>query len=100
MHSPAGAKPSALPALGQFEAGDFRPEYELVSLAKHPERPKDSASSAKLVVDIAGGAFPNVPAPVVNAAAGRRGEARVDALSPKRRSAIAKKAAATRWNNG
>lgn len=67
-------------------------------MAKHPKRPKDSASLAKLIVDIASGEVPNDPVPVASdARAVKRGEARAEALTPKRRSAIAKKAAEARW---
>jgi hypothetical protein len=70
-------------------------------MAKHPKRPKDSAALAKLVVAIASGDTPDDSEPMrqpPNAGAARRGEARAKALSPKRRSTIAKKAAKARWS--
>jgi len=65
-------------------------------MAKRPARPKDSALLAKLIVDIASGERPNDSFPVETAAT-RRGDARAAALSPRKRKAIAKKAAAARW---
>ena len=70
-------------------------------MAKRPARPKDSASLAKLIVDIASGAKPDDSEPMRHAAnlgAVRRGEARAAALTPARRKAIAKKAASARWS--
>jgi hypothetical protein len=63
---------------------------------KNPRRPRDTAEMAKLIVDIATHELPNEK-PVVNESAAKRGHARAAALSPKRRKAIAKKAAAKRW---
>lgn len=65
-------------------------------MAKHPKRPKDSATLAQLVVAIASGQKANDSFPGANPAS-KRGEARAAALTPKRRKAIAKKAAAARW---
>jgi hypothetical protein len=65
-------------------------------MPKHPRRPKDSADLARLVVEIASGEKPNDSFPVATPAT-KRGEARAAALTPKRRKAIAKKAAAARW---
>ena len=67
-------------------------------MAKHPKRPKDSAALAKLVVDIASGAVLNDPVPSEpDAKAVRRGQARAESLTPRKRSAIARKAAQARW---
>lgn len=65
-------------------------------MAKHPKRPHDSALLAKLIVEIASGERPNDSRPVETAAT-KRGDARAAALTPRRRKAIAKKAAAARW---
>ena len=63
---------------------------------KNPKRPRDTAELAKLIVEIATHEKPNVK-PLANDAAVRRGNARADALTPRKRSAIAKKAARARW---
>lgn len=63
---------------------------------KNPQRPRDTAELAQLIVDIATDKKPNIK-PVANEGAVRRGEARAAALPAKRRKAIAKKAAAVRW---
>jgi hypothetical protein len=70
-----------------------------------PRRPRDANQLAKRIVDIAtGNAPPDPPSTKLPAAVelGRLGglkggKARAAALSPKRRKAIAKKAAASRW---
>ncbi len=72
---------------------------------KHPKRPRDANQLAKRIADIATGAKPNRdptpeeqgkdPAAVSLGAKG--GKARASALSPKKRSEIAKKAATKRW---
>jgi hypothetical protein len=51
---------------------------------------------AKLVVDMASGETPNDSFPAETPAT-KRGDARAAALTPRRRKAIAKKAAAARW---
>jgi hypothetical protein len=68
---------------------------------KRPARPRDPNQLAKLIVDISTGEAPNErPAPVNEA---RRkgglkgGKARAKKLSAKKRTAIAKKAARSRW---
>lgn len=66
-------------------------------MKKHPKRPKDSAELAKLIVDIASHETPNDPYPFADEAASKRGHARADALTARRRKAIAKKAAKSRW---
>jgi hypothetical protein len=63
---------------------------------KNPKRPRDTAEMAKQIVDIATHQVPNVR-PVSNDGAVKRGKARAEALSPRKRKAIAKKAAAARW---
>jgi hypothetical protein len=70
-----------------------------VSMTNHPKRPRDSASLAKLVVDIASGEKPDDSEPMrhIDASAVKRGDARAAALSPARRTAIAKRAAKARW---
>jgi hypothetical protein len=69
------------------------------------KRPRDPNQLAKMIVDIATGEADDTvseskrhPESVRGRAGGVRGGfARADALSPRRRSAIAKKAAKTRW---
>lgn len=66
-------------------------------MAKFPKRPRDTAQLAKFMVEMATGERPkDSPKPDDEAAVGR-GRARADALTPRKRSAIAKKAANTRW---
>jgi hypothetical protein len=75
--------------------------------AKHPKRPRDPLQLAKLIGDIATGQAPKEPTDESGkdpaaVALGRRGGlkggvARRTALSPERRTAIAKKAAKARW---
>ncbi len=77
-------------------------------MAKSIKRPKDTNQLAKSIVDLATGQVEetNEPVPVKNAAAvalGRLGglkggKARAAKLTAKKRSAIAKKAAAARWS--
>jgi len=78
-------------------------------MAKHPKRPRDPNQLAKAIVDLATGAIedrPGAPSAKDSAAAdlGRRGglkggKARAEALTPERRSEIARKAAAARYAN-
>ena len=71
----------------------------------NPKRPRDINQLAKLIVDISTGNAPADPKPVKNPAAvalgrlggAKGGPARAAALSPAKRKAIAKKAAAKRW---
>ena len=75
--------------------------------AKHPKRPRDPNQLAHMVVQIATGEADEAPPADTgkNPAAvelGRRGglkgrNARANALTPERRTEIAKKAAANRW---
>jgi hypothetical protein len=76
-------------------------------MEKKPKRPRDFNQLAKMIVDIStGDAPPEPPQPVKNPAAvalgklggAKGGAARAAALSPKKRSEIAKKAAAKRWS--
>lgn len=69
--------------------------------------PRDPNQLAKMIVDMATGSAPALPAgPAKNPAAvalgklggAKGGAARAKALSPARRKAIAKKAATKRWN--
>lgn len=70
-----------------------------------PKRPRDPNQLAKLIVDIATGEAPpdaqseKDPAAVALGRKGglKGGKARAEALTPAKRSAIAKKAAAKRW---
>lgn len=76
-------------------------------MATRPKRPRDPNELAKLIADMATGEAPldstvdgKNPAAV---ALGRKGgltggKARAEALSPKRRSEISRKAAKARWN--
>lgn len=75
-------------------------------MAKKIKRPKDSNQLAKLITDIATGETKDeVTQDEVKAAAAalgrlgglKGGKARAEKLSPKKRSEIAKKAAAARW---
>ena len=72
---------------------------------KKPSRPRDPNQLAKLILDMTTGEIPNDspkgPEPQETTwrrKGGRKGgKARAKALSPGKRSAIAKKAAAARW---
>ena len=74
-------------------------------MAKHPKRPRDPNQLAKLIVDMTIGEVPNdsPKGPSTPAIQARRkgglkgGAARAKALSPRKRKAIAKKAARARW---
>lgn len=78
---------------------------------KRPNRPRDANQLGKLIVDLSVGEAEEAAAPVPDdtgkdpaaVALGRRGglkggAARAKALSPAKRKAIAKKAAAKRWS--
>lgn len=73
---------------------------------KRPRRPRDPNQLAKLIVDMATGEAPRDPEPTSETPAtqarrrgGRKGgRVRARKLSPKRRLAIAKKAARARWS--
>jgi hypothetical protein len=75
------------------------------AMATRPKRPGDFAQLGKLVVDILTGQRPNdsptgpeIRVSKVRRAAGEKGgKARAKKLSPKKRKAIAKKAARARW---
>lgn len=73
-------------------------------MAKHPNRPRDPAQLAKMIVDIATGELEEKqesPATVKASRAGRSGgPARAKALTPAQRSKIASLAAAARWKKG
>ena len=77
-------------------------------MTKTPKRPRDTNQLAKFLVDRASGDAPaqaddgKNPAAVALGRLGglKGGRARADALSPQKRKAIAKKAAAARWGNG
>jgi hypothetical protein len=62
-----------------------------------PPRPTDVNQLAKRIVDLATGEATD-DAPTVNPKAVKRGEARAASLTPAKRKAIAKKAAAKRWH--
>jgi hypothetical protein len=70
-----------------------------------PKRPADFAQRAKLIVDMLTGQAPNDSAKVPparvskvrTAAAKKGGKARAKKLSPRKRKAIARKAARARW---
>lgn len=66
-------------------------------MAKLPKRPRDSAQLAKFMVEIATGQRPKDGPEPEDSAAVKRGRARANSLSGRKRSAIAKKAAAARW---
>jgi len=65
-------------------------------MPRHPKRPRDTVQLAKLVGDIATGEQSDDQRGV-DPKASKRGMARAANLSPRRRKAIAKKAARTRW---
>jgi hypothetical protein len=77
-------------------------------MTKRPKRPRDFSQAAKFVIDVATGQLEDrerTPAEQgKNAAAaelGRKGgAARAQAMTPKRRSEIARKAAKSRWKAG
>ena len=62
-----------------------------------PARPRDVNQLAKMVGDLATKQVMEPEVTPVNPKASKRGEARASALSPRRRKAIAKKAAEARW---
>ena len=72
-------------------------------MATRPKRPRDPNQLAKLIVDISTGdtkdtAVLESPRAAVGRLGGLKGgKARAEKLSPTRRKAIAKKAAAKRW---
>ena len=66
-------------------------------MAKLPKRPRDTAQLAKFMVDMATGKRPKDGPQPDDEAAVERGNARAEALTPKRRKAIAKRAATARW---
>lgn len=72
-------------------------------MANRPNRPRDPNQLAKLILDIATGEKENVrpAAPKVGQRKGglKGGKARAKALSPRKRKAIAKKAARARWGS-
>lgn len=78
------------------------------AMAKHPPRPRDPNQLAKLILDITTGERPNDSPKGPDSAAiqARRkgglkgGKARAKALTPRKRRAIARKAAQARWERG
>ena len=66
-------------------------------MAKLPKRPRDTAQLAKFMVEMAAGKRPKDGPEPDDDAAVERGRARAKALSPRKRAAIAKKAATARW---
>jgi hypothetical protein len=69
-------------------------------MAKLPKRPRDTAQLAKFMVEMATGKRPKDGPQPANEAAVGRGKARAKALSPRKRTAIARKAARARWTKG
>ena len=68
-----------------------------MTVAQHPDRPRDANQLAKRIVDLAtGNASDEVPEPTGRA---KSAHARAASMTPARRSEIAKKAAAARWND-
>lgn len=70
-------------------------------LEQMPKRPRDTNQLAKMIVDLTTGDAEEKPESV-KAQSGRKGglkggKARAEALTPEQRSAIAKKAAESRW---
>ena len=76
-------------------------------MAKRPPRPRDPNQLAKLIVDISTGQVPPdppIPPESPRAIVGRKGglkggKARAKSLSPRKRVAISRKGAETRWRN-
>lgn len=66
-------------------------------MPKPPKRPRDMMQLAKYIGEIATGERTEDKAPIPDAAAVKRGKARAAKLSPRKRKAIAKKAARVRW---
>lgn len=66
-------------------------------MPKTPKRPRDMMQLAKMVGELATGEATEPGVPVTDEAAVKRGKARAEALTPRKRSAIAKKAALARW---
>lgn len=65
-----------------------------------PKRPRDPNQLAKLITDIATGEIEDAPKdPAAVALGSKGGRARAAAMSPERRSEIARKAAAKRWKS-
>ncbi len=77
----------------------------IYNMLKRPRMPRDGNQLAKMIVDLATGNAPPEPVSTKNPAAvalgklggAKGGKARAAALSPAKRKAIAKKAAAKRW---
>lgn len=67
-------------------------------MPKTPKRPRDMMQLAKMVGELAAHETTEPETAVSDAAAVKRGKARADALTPRKRSAIAKKAARARWD--
>lgn len=65
--------------------------------APAPPRPRDMNQLAQRVAALATGEEVEAEVQAVDEKARKRGEARAEKLSPERRSAIARKAAQTRW---
>jgi hypothetical protein len=73
----------------------------------HPKRPRDPNQLAKAIIDIATGQKPDrdpTPEeqgkdPAAVALGKKGGRARADSMTAEKRSAIAKKAAKSRWGN-
>ena len=76
------------------------------TMAKHPKRPRDPNQLAKLILDMTTGEVPNdspkgLDTPAIQArrkGGVKGGQARAKALSPRKRKAIAQKAARARWH--
>lgn len=66
-------------------------------MPKPPKRPRDMMQLAKYIGEIATGERDDETGPLPDAAAVKRGKARAAKLSPRKRKAIAKKAARARW---
>jgi hypothetical protein len=66
-------------------------------MAKLPKRPRDTAQLAKFMVEMATGKRPKDGPLPEDTAAVKRGKARADSLSSRKRRAIAKSGAAARW---
>jgi len=66
-------------------------------MPKPPKRPRDMMQLAKMVGELATGEATEADRPPPDEAAVKRGKARAEALSPRKRKAIAKKAATARW---
>ena len=69
-------------------------------MPKTPKRPRDVSQLAKRIVDLSTGQMEeDAPPSLASERAAKGGRARAKNLSPKKKKAIARKAARKRWDN-